>query len=676
MRTLFLLKTTAFYSCIIIASLFQPQVIAAQNLLDPLTQPKFVNPLPVPSVIDGRNGGTFTISIGQFLQDLGLRNPTTGSPMLTPVWGYNGSYPGPTIVARKNVPLNFYWSNDLYNSSTMQPLPHLLPIDTTIEWALMNVPNWRQYGVPVVTHLHGGHSEAASDGGPLQWFAPFFAKKGSDFVKGQSEPFTYSNDQDAATIWYHDHAFGITRLNVYAGLAGFYLLTDDNEQQLKAQHKLPADEYDLGVAIQDRTFTDDGKLFYPADLEEQGQISPSILPEFFGNIILVNGKAWPVLEVEPRQYRFRMLNGSDSRFYNLFLSGKNTFTQIGSDQGLLPSPVQLNQMLMGPGERREVIMDFSNPSLWGQTIILRNNAKTPYPAGEAADPKTTGQIMAFRVNKPLNTNIPLSFLPATLISSITPLVQNGPVRKLLLAEGEDKFERIEPVLGTVDGGAMDFDEPVTENIKLNDTEIWEFYNTTVDAHPIHLHLVKFQVISRQKFTGDLDPDTKKLTNIHLIGQPQLYNLDENGWKDTHIVPPGEVTKVIAKFDRTGKYVWHCHILSHEDHDMMRPFIVSETGASTAEDASIAKYTKNGLSVYPNPFGIHTNIRFEIATQSRVSVKIYSLQGGAVTTVFEGEKAAGTYHIPFNGSRLASGVYVCRMLINNKEVLQEKLIVQH
>jgi spore coat protein A len=209
------------------------QVMGQPTLLDPSTQLQFVNPLPIPSVIDGRNGGTFTVSISQFKQDLGLINPVTGYPMLTKVWGYNGTYPGPTIVAKKDMPLHFYWSNDLYNPSTLKPLPHLLPVDTSIEWALSGLANWKKYGVPVVTHLHGGHTEAVSDGGPLSWFTPFFTKTGPDFVKGQNKPFEYSNDQDAATIWYHDHAMGITRLNVYAGLAGFYIITDDDEQQLR-----------------------------------------------------------------------------------------------------------------------------------------------------------------------------------------------------------------------------------------------------------------------------------------------------------------------------------------------------------------------------------------------------------------------------------------------------------
>jgi len=655
------------------------QVVTAQtNLLSPSTQLQFINPLPIPPVIDGRNGGLFTISINQFYQDLGLRNTATGQPMLTKVWGYNGSYPGPTIVARKNVPLQFYWINDLYNSSTLQPLPHLLPIDESIAWALSNEPGWQQYGIPVVTHLHGGHTEAVSDGSPLAWFTPFFNKKGPGFQKGQNEPYTYNNDQDAATIWYHDHALGITRLNVYAGLAGFYLLTDNNEQQLQADHKLPAAEYDMGLAIQDRMFTTDGQLYYPSALEEEeeGQLSPSILPEFFGNFILVNGKTWPVLEVEPRQYRFRILNGSDSRFYNLFMSGNIDFWQIGSDQGLLTSPVQMNQMLLGPGERKEVIIDFSNPALWGQTIIVRNNAKSPFGKGETVDPKTTGQIMAFRVNKPLNTNIPLTVLPATFHSPITALVQNGPTRKLLLFETEDEFDRIKPMLGTIDGGAMDFEDPVTENIKLNDIEVWEFYNTTADAHPIHIHLVKFQVISRQKFKGTLDEQTGKLTNIRLLGQTQLNNVDQDGWKDTQVMVPGEVTRVIAKFDLPGRYEWHCHILSHEDHDMMRPLMVHEESITIAQQNTPLEATamKDNLSVYPNPFVAQATIQYKISAQSKVSIKIFNIEGRIVSTVFEGDRPAGTYQLSFSGNQLPAGLYLCRMQINN-QFLQQKFIIQ-
>ena len=235
------------------------------------------------------------------------------------------------------------------------------------------------------------------------------------------------------------------------------------------------------------------------------------------------------------------------------------------------------------------------------------------------------------------------------------------------------------MLGTIDG-AKNFEDPVTENIKLNDTEVWEFYNTTVDAHPIHLHLVKFQAISHQKFTGTQDI-TGKLTNIKFIGQPKIFNVDQDGWKDTYVMLPGEVTRVIAKFDLPGRYEWHCHILSHEDHDMMRPFEVrTATARQALQQASLQKIEvkekvlKDNLNVYPNPFASNTTIYFEVARQSKVSIKIHNMEGRAISTVFEGEKSAGIYNIPFKGNRLAAGMYVCRMQVNN-QVLERKLIIQ-
>ena len=472
--------------------------INAQSLLDPRTQPQFVNPLPVPSVINGSNGGTFTLGISQFVQWLGLIDPSTKQHLNTTVWGYNGSYPGPTIVAKTDVPISVFWRNNLVNGNN-QPLPHLLPIDRSIDWAFGNDPAWQSYGVPVVTHVHGGHSESASDGLPDQWYTPNYARKGTGFIKGDDQPFYYHNDQEAATIWYHDHALGVTRLNVYAGLAGYYIITDNNEIDLQTTGKLPVAPYDMGLAIQDRMFTSTGRLFYPSTAEENDDEvpEPTILPEMFGDFILVNGTTWPVLEVEPRQYRFRMLNGSDSRFYNLYLSSGQQFIQIGSDQGFLYSPFAMDQMLIAPGERKDIILDFSDPALWGQTIILKNNAKSPYPKGGVVDPQTTGRIMAFRVNKPLDANYPLTVLPSTLRSPIVPLQTRIAPRKLILFEAEDEYGRLMPILGTVEDGMLGFREEITENPALNSTEIWELYNETEDAHPIHLHLVRMQMISRQ-----------------------------------------------------------------------------------------------------------------------------------------------------------------------------------
>ncbi len=663
---------------------FLSPTINGQSLLDPKTQPQFVNPLPVPAAINASNGGTFTIGISQFDQWLGLIDPTTKQHLNTTVWGYNGSYPGPTIVAKKDVPISVFWRNNLVNASN-QPLPHLLPIDRSIDWAFGNDPAWESYGVPVVTHVHGGHSESASDGLPDQWFTPNYARKGSGFIKGDIEPFYYHNDQEAATIWYHDHALGVTRLNVYAGLAGYYIITDDNEINLQTTGKLPVAPYDMGLAIQDRMFTSTGQLFYPSEAEvgegeeeEDDVPEPTILPEMFGDFILVNGMTWPVLDVEPRQYRFRMLNGSDSRFYNLSLSSGQQFIQIGSDQGLLYSPFAMNQMLIAPGERKDIILDFSDPALWGQTIILKNNAKAPFPKGDVVDPRTTGRIMAFRVNKTLDANYPLTSLPATLRSPIVPLHTELAPRKLILFEAEDEYGRLMPILGTVEDGMLGFREEVTENPALNSTEIWELYNETEDAHPIHLHLVTMQMISRQKFVARINEENGKPTNIRLVGQPKYPGPDEQGWKDTWVMNPGEVTKVIAKFDRPGLYVWHCHILSHEEHDMMRPFFVGEMDNAIVNRAVEINREKAEaqlqLKVMPNPFSNYVIIQLNLPATKKISINLYDTKGSLVKKIYEGEKPGGLQRFSIDGSNITNGVYFCEILINEQRILR-KLVLQ-
>jgi spore coat protein A len=655
--------------------------VSSQILLDPKTQPQFVNPLPIPSVIDARNGGLFTIGISQFNQWLGLINPTTQQPMSTTVWGYNGSYPGPTILAKRNTPVQVFWRNNLVNGSN-QPLPHLLPVDPTIHWAFDDIPNWQQYGVPVVTHLHGGHSESASDGLPDAWFTPNFALKGQGFIKGEAEPYYYGNSQEAATIWYHDHALGITRLNVYAGLAGYYLITDNNEMNLQSTGKLPAPPYDLGLAIQDRMFKSNGQLFYPTSEngdEEEEESNPSVLPEFFGDFILVNGMTWPVLEVEPREYRFRVLNGSDSRFYNLHLTSGQVIQQIGTDNGLLASPVPLNQMLIGPGERKDIILDFSRPSLWGQTILLLNNAKTPFPKGSSVDPKTTGRIMAFRVSKPVDPLYPQTVLPATLRTPIIPLETSLPPRKLILFEAEDEYGRLKPMLGTVNNGVMQWHDPVTENPMLNSTEIWEIYNETEDAHPIHLHMVTMQLINRQKFFASVDEENGKPTGIRVVGQAKPPSPDENGWKDTWIMYPGEVTRVIAKFDIEGLYVWHCHILSHEDHEMMRPYYVGVMNQQNGMKGKLVSQIPDaekeiGLQLFPNPFSNQFTARFHVPYTTQVTVNMYDAKGGLVKKIYSGSMNQGEQQLNIDGSNWVNGVYYYEMIIANQKLVR-KMVLQ-
>ena len=533
------------------------------TLLDPSLQPKFVNELPIPAIMQPTiPGGThYEVSITQFQQDLGLVDPATGQHLLTTVWGYNGSYPGATFEVRKDQAITVHWTNNLVDDQG-NPLPHLLPVDTSIHWA--DPANYPASGVPVVTHLHGGHNESASDGLPEAWFTPGFGEVGPDWVK---ETYTYTSDQDATTLWYHDHALGITRLNVYAGLAGFYIIRDAAEDALN----LPSGEYEIPLVIQDRMFTDDGQLFYPSEPQTPQSPDPSVEPEFFGDTILVNGEAWPVLDVEPRKYRFRILNGSDSRFYQLAMSNGMKITQIGSDGGLLNSPVPQKKLLIAPAERYDVVIDFSRLS--GKTIVMRNTARGPFPDGDKPDRDTQGQIMAFRVSKPLSSP-DTSTVPKQLRAQpIQRITQADVTRPLVLMELTDEFGRLETRLGTVRQGGLLWEDPVTETPRLNTTEIWEFYNTTMDAHPIHLHQVQFQVLNQQAFKADVDLDEGQISNIRLRGKAKGPTANNAGFKDTIIVPPGQVVRVIATWDLPGKYVWHCHILSHEDHDMMRPVFV-------------------------------------------------------------------------------------------------------
>jgi spore coat protein A, manganese oxidase len=556
------------------AGLMSGKAFGQTALLDPLTQTKFTNRLPVPPVLNMTRGGSFNIPITQIQKSFGLRN---GNRVLqSTAWAYNGSSPGPTIIARRGRPVNVAWSNRLVNGRG-QPLRHLFDIDSTLHWAdplkAGKVDGPYVGPVPLVTHLHGAHVGPSADGHPEGWATPGNAITGRAF----SQNFYYDNDQEAATLWYHDHTLGISRLNVGAGLVGSYWLRDENEDLLIATNKLPRGPYEMPLMIQDAQFTATGALFYPTAPEDPSHPIVSWLPEFFGDTILVNGSAWPVLRVEPRQYRFRMVNASDSRYYSMTMSSGQQFFQIGSDQGMLNAPVALSRLTLGPGERADIVIDFRGQV--GKTIIIGNDANAPFPGGDPIDPDTVGQIMAFRVNLELNDDFPRTTLPANLRPVHGPVkalnaTPSAPVRKLLLFEGMDGYGRLLGMLGTAAGGGMMWADPATETPRLNDTEIWEIYNASADAHPIHLHLVNYRVINREGFTADVNETTGALSNVVLDGVKRPPEANEAGMKDTLSMFPGEVTRIIAKFDRPGEYVWHCHILSHEDNEMMRPLIVS------------------------------------------------------------------------------------------------------
>jgi len=513
--------------------------------------PKFENQLPQPPKIDATQSGTsLTMQMRQSCQWLGFYD-VHGEKIYTTVWGYSQKnhppmHMGPTIETYKDVSVDIKWENKL-------PYQHLLP---SAHADGRHVPHNVQRGLPTVTHLHGGHSEPASDGYPTAWFSRDFFDQGDDFVK---QTYTYHNTQEAAPLWYHDHVLGMTRLSVNAGLAAMYLIRDDNEQMLD----LPSGEYEREIVIQD------------VQLDKNGQLARNNeFPAFFGDYILVNGMAWPVLDVEPRKYRFRILNASDSRFYRLKMNHNMEFIQIGTEGGLIESPVNHQNFLIGPGERYDMVVDFSGQE--GKEITLKNleGILSILPPLNPAIKK----LMRFRVKHwASEQDTPL---PDVLRDPIVPLGEPDNVRQVLLGQAWDTENGgIIDLLGTVEGGLMRWGDDITEIVQLNDVEEWEIYNTLLVRHPIHIHQVEFQIIDRQPVLplgADLfyPAQNPGITPV-MIGQPQAPEAWENGWKDEVIVPPLTRVRVRMRFDIPGDFVWHCHILTHEDHDMMRPLTVIE-----------------------------------------------------------------------------------------------------
>ena len=618
------------------------------GLSDPVLQPKFVNPAPNaldPSFKFYSHRGKYDIQMQQTMQMTGLLGADGVTPVATPVWGYGQRFKGPTWPGRtfevkSGRRIKVTWENKLFDHGTGQPLPHLLPVDTSLHWCY-SLPGYQQYsiannGVPLVTHLHGGHSKDIYDGNPEFFFSPYWGVKGPRWT---SKKYVYDNDQGAGTLWYHDHALGITRLNVYAGLAGFYIIRDNEDTgKLNNPLGLPAGPYELAYAIQDRMFRDTGELFFPAFpgepfyddfiTGEGAVLPPEIFPgggptglaEFFGDHMVVNGMIWPKADVEPRNYRMRLLNGTDSRFmvirFRAVSIGETDLTNagapipfhvIGSDQGLASAATQTDTLVFEPGSRYDVVFDFNG--LEGLRIIMENiGGDAPFGGdfGDALAPedffadRQTDRIMAFDVVKPFKHWIPDTFNPAAISHYAGNPNTVTRVRKVALFEGKDEFGRLQPLLGTAEpgtdylgnpviakdgvtqlNGAIAWHEATTENPAPNATEIWEIYNATGDAHPVHLHLVNFEVLDRQEFSADIvqQPILQhngamgmgfRLENI-VTGTPVSPGTAyvENAPKDMVTALPNQVTRIKATFDRTGRYVWHCHILSHEDHEMMR-----------------------------------------------------------------------------------------------------------
>ncbi|MBS4095351.1 MAG: multicopper oxidase domain-containing protein [Sulfuricella sp.] len=627
--------------------------------LDPATITKFAMPLVVlPAMPQAGHGAgqrgavdRYEIAARQFRQQV----LPAGLPTTT-VWGYGAPshpesfhYPAYTIEARYRIPLQAHWINELKDDQGRY-LPHLLPVDPTLHWAnpgggisgrdqrpvfSNGTPGAYSGPIPLVTHLHGGHSADDSDGYPSAWVLPdaanipdsyaptgahwevfrerFVRRTGGREWRKGSSVYQYENDQRATTLWYHDHALGMTRLNMYAGLMGLYNLRGGpGDEVIDAasglRGSLPGGrgerrgrQFEIPLIVQDRSFNADGSLFYPdtraffdgfngpyiGNPGMPSDISPIWNPEFFGNTMVVNGRTWPYLEVEPRRYRFRVLNNCGARFLILRLDNGAPFWQIGSDGGFLPAPVKQDQLLIAPAERADLIVDFGDLPPGATVTLLNVGPDEPFGGGvpgvdfPVADSATTGRVMQFRVVAATgrDTSTPPERLKLPAIPALAPVTRTRQVSlnemgSMMLVDpvSGEPIAPMSAMLGTVaadpasgmlTGVHKMWGDPVSETPQAGTTEIWEIYNFTEDAHPIHVHQVMFEVVNREIF----DP------MAGMPGTTARPEAGEQGRKDTVIAYPGQITRLRAHFDLKGLYVWHCHILEHEDNEMMRPMQV-------------------------------------------------------------------------------------------------------
>ena len=690
--------------------------------------PQFVDRLPLLSVAGGPietilAGVTeITLTMQEFQANV---MPSTFVPAAGPytgtwVWGYRagitssnpaGTYIGPVIVATRNQPTQIRYVNNLTTDNifwrdwTDQTLHWADPLNSEANTCarMGGTPTGEcaeHYAgpIPAVPHLHGGEVPPVIDGGPDAWFTSDGAYHGHAYytrpgvaAAGNEAVYRYPNTMEAAPIWFHDHLLGGTRLNVYAGLAGAYPIIDPSLPLPTGLHPVGLQQGSSGpvdflvpLVLQDRMFDVNGQLFFPNVGINPDH--PYWIPEFVGDTIVVNGKVWPFLNVQAKRYRFLFINGSNARTYELFLVNPVTkvmgppIWQIGTDGGYLDAPVKidpnapkpaLTKLVIMPGERADVIIDFAG--LQGQTLILRNTGRTPFPKGAPPSGSTLGQIIQFRVNQPF-VGPDASYNPASGVPLRPPMVRLVNPTAGTLATGVTAAKTREFTLNEVEGaggpeevlvnntkwsgeqpdGAATADfVPVTvggitayysELPDEGDTEVWEVVNLTADAHPIHTHLTQFQLINRQGFNTNkyngayaaafpgsqtiIDPATGQPYTagvyIPAFGPPLDYNTgnpralggnpdivpfrqgpvrppnpNEAGWKDTVVMHPGEVTRIAVRFapmhkpvndpnlnypfdpDALGHgFVWHCHIVDHEDNEMMRPYKVAPKPGAT------------------------------------------------------------------------------------------------
>ncbi|KAL3644695.1 Multicopper oxidase lpr2 [Castilleja foliolosa] len=490
----------------------------------------------------------------------------------TPVFAYGPSkdtatVPGPTIEALHGIETYVKWENHL-------PSEHILSWDPTIPTA---IPKTRK-GIPTVVHLHGGIDEPQSDGHSSSWFTARFNERGPTWSKKE---YHYHNLQHPGTLWYHDHAMGLTRVNLLAGLIGTYII---RQPKLELPLGLPYDEeFDRPLIVFDRSFLMDGSIFMNST-GNNPTIHPQWQPEYFGDAIIVNGKAWPYMIVRRRKYRFRIINASNARFFNFYFNTGLGFIHVASDSAYNERPIMLDEILLAPSEIADVVVDFSKSNT--DSTILCNNAPYPYPSGDPVN-DANNKVMKFIISS--NHEVEGSKIPRKLIEyPSVKLSTASATRYIAMYEYTSAID--EPTHLYINGKS--YDSPVTEMPKVGSTEIWNVINLTEDNHPLHIHLGLFVALDQTELV-DIDEFKECMMKIndaigcrvdkHARGKKIDVALHEKGWKNVYKMMPGYVTKIMVRFsyihsnesypfDATAEpgYVYHCHILDHEDNVMMRP----------------------------------------------------------------------------------------------------------
>jgi len=569
----------------------------------------FVDPLPLPlRLIAGERDGRLTVRIRAGVHKFHRDLPASS------IWGFEGLMPGPTIEAERAHAVTVEWCNQLEG-----PFPvcaTVAPEATEADGVPVQCLPGLSGGEPdrhasrlighTVVHLHGALTPASYDGWAENIFAP-----------GQTAVFHYPMDQRAALLWFHDHVMGITKFDVYAGLAGLWIVRDERERELSLPEGPP---FEVPLLIQDRNF----------DTDEQGRLTgrlvhktdPEVM-EAFPPFTVVNGKVWPVLDVQPATYRFRVLNGSNARTYRLVLihdggPALERIVQIGTDHGLLRGPVSApaDGLVLASAERADLLVDFSDLAPGSELTVLNTAAAPfdgsafpaadaakaadlagllPYPevlrfrvAGEAASPISIPRELATDFDSPPADA--LSAAPHRMIALVEMELEDAP-NMLTMRELEHVADDREGPLVTVRDGeqttryrsvAAHFEDTTTFFPMLGRYEVWQVVNLTGDTHPIHLHLDPFQILSRRAIRYEIPEGgiaDRNLTAVITLERDRDDELDhtiddnERGLKDTIRVNPNEIVEIAVRFTTySGRYMYHCHILEHEDRDMMRPFV--------------------------------------------------------------------------------------------------------